>query len=151
MEESRGADVVAPATADARKGAPLAVEAARLAGVTLLLSSNLEQDLRQAGMFVYISHSEGLGSGVLLAMSAGVPVVASRVGGLPEVIQHRENGLLVENTAPAIAEAMGQLLRDPARARQYGKAARQTVIARFTVDHMVRHTMEAYKSVLSHG
>jgi hypothetical protein len=149
LEEARGASVVSPATADALKGAPLAVEAARLAGVELVLSSNLEEDLRHAGIFVYITHSEGLGSGVLLAMSAGVPVIASRVGGLPEVIRHRENGLLVENSAEAIAEAIGELTRDPARARQYGHAGRQTVIERFTVDHMVRHTMEVYRRVIS--
>ena len=65
------------------------------------------------------------------------------------MIRHGENGLLVENSAPAIAEAIGQLPRDPARARQYGDAARQTVIERFTVDHMVRHTMEVYRQVLN--
>lgn len=149
LDEARGDNVVAPASTDARKGAPLALEAAGLAGVKLLLSTNLEQDLRQAGILVYITHSEGLGSGVLLAMSAGVPAIASRVGGLPEIIRDGENGLLVENSAPAIAEAIGLLTRDPARARQYGDAARQTVIERFTVDHMVRHTMEAYRQVLN--
>jgi hypothetical protein len=149
LEEARGDWVMSPASADALKGAPLAVEAARLAGVKLHLSTNLEQDLREAGIFVYVTHSEGLGSGVLLAMSAGVPVVASRVGGLPEVIRHRENGLLVENTAEAIADGIGQLVHYPERARQYGCAARQTVIERFTVDLMVRHTMEVYKGVLA--
>ncbi|SPE40107.1 Glycosyl transferase, group 1 [Candidatus Sulfopaludibacter sp. SbA3] len=149
LEEARGNNVVSPATADALKGAPLAVEAAKLAGVELHLSTDLEHDLREAGIFVYITHSEGLGSGVLLAMSAGVPVVASRVGGLPEVIRHRENGLLVENTAEAVADAIGQLLRDPERARQYGHAARQSVMDHFTIAGMVRHTIEVYHQVLN--
>ena len=149
LEEGRGANVVAPSTADALKGAPLAVEASRLAGVKLVLSTNLEQDLRQAGVFVYITHSEGLGSGTLLAMSAGVAVVASRVGGLPEVIRHHDNGLLVDNDAKAIAEAIGHLIHNPALARKYGHAGRQTVIERFTVDQMVRHTMEVYRQVLN--
>jgi len=83
LEPVRGSSVVAPANADdACKGAPLAVEAASLAGVELKLSTDLERDLRDAAVFVYITHSEGLGSGALLAMSAGVPVVASR-GGRP--------------------------------------------------------------------
>ena len=149
LEEARGNRVVSPATADAMKGAPLAVEAARIAGVELTLSRDLETDLRTAGIFVYITHSEGLGSGVLLAMAAGVPPVASRVGGLPEVIRHRENGLLVENNAEAIAEALGWLLHDGVCARRFGQAARRSIGERFTVDHMVRNTMDVYRQVLN--
>jgi hypothetical protein len=150
LDECRGSEVLAPADGgDPLKGAPLASEGAKLAGVKLRIATNLEQDLRQAGIFVYITHSEGLGSGVLLAMSGGAPGVASRVGGLLEVIRHRENGLLVENTALAIAEAIGYLAGNPDQARQLGQAGRQTVMERFTVDHMVRHTIEAYRQVLS--
>jgi glycosyltransferase involved in cell wall biosynthesis len=150
LEPARGSSVVAPANAsDPRKGAPLAVEAARLAGVELKLSTDLERDLRDAAVLVYITHSEGLGSGALLAMSAGVPVVASNVGGLPEIIRHGENGLLVENTPQAIAAAVRQLLDNPALARRLGDAARRTVMERFTVDHMVRRTMEVYREVLA--
>jgi len=150
LDPARGSIIVAPANADdPRKGAPLAVEAARLAGVELKLSANLERDLRDAAVFVCITHSEGLGSGALLAMSAGVPVVASDVGGLPEIIRHGENGLLVENTPQAIAAAIRQLLDNPAFARRIGEAARRTVKERFTVDHMVRRTMEVYRQVLA--
>ncbi len=150
LDPARGADVVAPDTAgDPRKGAPLALEAARLAGVTLQFSSNLEQDLPHAAVFVYITESEGLGSGVLMAMSAGVPVVASKVGGLPEMVRHGENGLLVENAPAAIAAAIRELLDDGPLARRLGAAARQTVAERFTVDRMVRRTMEVYRQVLS--
>jgi len=70
------------------------------------VSQHLESDLRDAAMLVYLTASEGLGSGALLAMSAGVPVIASRVGGLPEVVRHRETGLLVKNTAASIGAAM---------------------------------------------
>ena len=150
LEPARGSMVVAPANADdPRKGASLAVEAARLAGVELKLSTDLERDLRDAAVFVYITHSEGLGSGALLAMSAGVPVVASNVGGLPEIIRHGENGLLVDNTPQAIAAAVRLLLDDHAFARRAGDAARRTVMERFTVDQMVRRTMEVYRQVLS--
>ena len=150
LEPARGSSVVALANAnDPRKGAPLAMEAARLAGVELKLSTDLERDLRDAAVLVYITHSEGLGSGALLAMSAGVPVVASDVGGLPESIRHGENGLLVENTPQAIAAAVRQLLDNPALARRLGDAARRTVMERFTVDHMVRRTMEVYREVLA--
>jgi hypothetical protein len=150
LESARGLIIVAPANAgDPRKGAPLAVEAARLAGVDLKLSTDLERDLRHAAVLLYITHSEGLGSGALLAMSAGVPVVASRVGGLPEIIHHGENGLLVDNTPESIAAAVRQLLDNAAFARRIGDAARRTVRENFTVDHMVRRTMEVYRQVLS--
>jgi len=150
LEPARGSRVVAPANADdPRKGAALAVEAARLAGVELDLSTDLERDLRDAAVMVYITHSEGLGSGALLAMSAGVPVVASRVGGLPEIVRHGETGLLVDNSPQSIAAALRMLLDNPALARRLGDAARRTVMERFTVDQMVRRTMEVYRQVLS--
>jgi hypothetical protein len=149
LNQAHGVRVLAPATSDPAKGASLAVSAAKLAGVDLKFSSNLEDDLRDAAAFVYITHSEGLGSGVLLAMSAGVPVVASKVGGLSEIIRHGENGLLVENTPAAISAAMRELLDQPDLARRLGEAARQTVAERFTVDRMVRRTIEVYRQVLS--
>jgi hypothetical protein len=150
FEPAQGSLVVAPANADdPRKGALLAVEAARLAGVELKLSTDLERDLSHAAVLVYITHSEGLGSGALLAMSAGVPVVASNVGGLPEIIRHGENGLLVDNAPESIAAALRQLLDNPAFARRIGDAARRTVVENFTVEHMVRRTMEVYRQVLS--
>jgi glycosyl transferase family 1/glycosyl transferase family 4 len=149
LEQTRGSDILAPAnTGDPRKGAALAREAARLAGVDLKLSANLERDLLHAALFVYITHSEGLGSGALLAMSAGVPVVASKTGGLPEIVRHGETGLLVENDASAIAAAIRELLDNTDLARRLGDAARQRVQENFTVDHMVRRTMEVYRQVL---
>jgi glycosyltransferase involved in cell wall biosynthesis len=141
---------LAPANAaDPRKGATLALEAARLACVPLQFSDDLERDLRQASLFVYITYSEGLGSAALLAMSAGLPVVASETGGLREVIQHRTNGLLVENSAGTIAAAIRELVERPDFARQLGCEARRTVETRFTCDLMVRRTMEVYREVLS--
>lgn len=150
LEQRGGAAVLAVNNAaDPEKGAPLAAEAARLAGVSLQFTNDLERDLAGAAAFLYISHSEGLGSAVLLAMSAGVPVIASRVGGLPEIICHRENGLLVENSVAAIAGAIRELLDRPDLAKCLGQAARRTVQERFTTDLMVRHTMEIYQRVLA--
>jgi hypothetical protein len=145
-----GDAIVAPANAgDPEKGEALARQAARLAGVELQFSAHLERDLLHAGLLVYVTHSEGLGSGVLLAMSAAVPVVASNVGGLPEVVRHGENGMLAENTPESIAAAIRELRGDPALARRLGAAARRTVIERFTVERMVGRTMEVYRRVLS--
>ena len=92
------------------------------------LSQHLEADLRDAAILVYLTASEGLGSGALLAMSAGVPVIASRVGGLPEIVQHRETGLLVENTAESVSAAIRELTEDSALALQMGNAGRRAVM-----------------------
>ncbi len=150
LEPVSGSAVLAPANAgDPQKGAALAVEAARLAGVDLRLTCELERDLAGAACFVYLTRSEGLGSAALLAMSAAVPVVASDVGGLREVIRDRENGLLVDNTAEAVAAALRELAANPELARRLGHAARQTVQERFTIDIMVRKTIAAYHKVLA--
>lgn len=131
------------------KGAHFAEELAQRTGVNIKLVGQLEDDLREAALLVYISDSEGLGSGALLAMSASVPVIASRVGGLQEAIQHGQNGLLVENDPVAFAAAVRDLLGNAGRRKQIGEAARHTVMERFTVDRMVRRTMEAYRGVLT--
>jgi glycosyltransferase involved in cell wall biosynthesis len=140
---------LAPANAaDPAKGAALAFEAARLACLPLQFSDDLERDLRQATLFVYLTYSEGLGSAALLAMSAGLPVVVSDIGGLREVIRHGVNGLLVENSAAAVAAAIRDLVERPDFARRLGCEARRTVETRFTCDLMVRRTMEVYREVL---
>lgn len=134
---------------DSQKGAHLAADAAHLARIPLHWTTDLENDLKQAAIFVYLTYSEGLGSAVLLAMSAGVPVVASRIGGLPEIIVDGGNGLLVDNSAAAVAEGIGKLRDSAALAARLGEAARLTVQQRFTTEHMVDRTMEVYREVLS--
>jgi hypothetical protein len=123
-------------------------DSALLAHMGLRMVTHLEEELPDAAILVYVTNSEGLGSGALLAMSAAVPVIASRIGGLGEVIRHGENGLLVENDEAAISGAIRTLLDHPELARQIGAAARRTVIERFTVDRMVASTLEAYRRVL---
>ena len=120
-----------------------------LAGMGVRLAVDLEAELPDAAILVYISDSEGLGSGALLAMSAGIPVIASNVGGLPEVIRHGENGLLVENDAAAIGGAIRFLREHPEEAARLGAAARRTVLERFTVDRMVSATLQVYQDVLA--
>jgi len=123
-------------------------DSALLAHMGLRMVSHLEEELPDAAILVYVTNSEGLGSGALLAMSAAVPVIASRIGGLGEVIRHGENGLLVDNDEAAISGAIRTLLDHPELGRQIGAAARRTVIERFTVDRMVAGTLEAYRRVL---
>ncbi len=124
-------------------------DSAMLARMGLKTVTNLEAELPNAAILVYITNSEGLGSGAMLAMSAGIPVIASKIGGLPEVIEHGENGLLVENTDAAITDAIRFLQDHPEDAARMGANARRTVQDRFTVDQMVKATLQAYKSVLA--
>jgi glycosyltransferase involved in cell wall biosynthesis len=144
-EPANGPDILIPDTADPSKGAPLAESAAHPAGIPLKRSSNLEADMPKARALIYLSHSEGLGSGILLGMAHGLTVIASRVGGIPELIEDGVNGILVANNEEAVKNALSRI--DP----QLGKAARETVLARFTVDHMVRSTVEAYQKALAHA
>jgi glycosyltransferase involved in cell wall biosynthesis len=134
--------------ADPRKAASIAAQAAHLAGVEIVFSADLERDLKHAAVFVYLTESEGLGSAALLASSAGVPVIASDVGGLKEIVSHAESGLLVPNDPQAVACAIRRLLDDREAAARMGRSGRQAVAARFTIENMVRSTMDVYDRVL---
>jgi hypothetical protein len=142
-EPSHGDAILIPHTLDPRKGMALAEEAARLAGVEIEITRNLAHDLPRARALVYLTHSEGLGSGILMAMAHGVTVIASDVGGIPELIRDGENGILAKNDPAKVANAFGRI--DPA----LGLAARATVIGRFTEECMIRTTLAAYEKVLS--
>ena len=78
-------------------------------------------------IFVLPSHSEGVSLALLEAMAAGLPVIATAVGGLPEVVTDGENGLLIPPKDPeALAQALARLLADPALAKKLGENARRT-------------------------
>lgn len=140
--------IVTPATADPLKGAELSREVERRAGIPLIRSSDLESDLSDADLFVYLSESEGLGSAILLAMARGVPVVASNTGGIPEIVEHEATGLLVENDPAAVSAAMERLAAGPALAAHCVQNARRQVEERFSEDRMARRTELVYRAVL---
>jgi hypothetical protein len=142
---------VAPYWRDARKGSELAREAARKAGVELIESQDLREDLRNARALVYLSEVEGLGSGALFALGAGVPVIASRAGGLPEIVRHEETGLLVSNDVDSVANAIRRLRADPEFARQLGLRGREMVKDGFTLAHMALRSLHEYRKVLTEG
>jgi glycosyltransferase involved in cell wall biosynthesis len=145
---SEGSAVVALSSADPGKRNDLLREAAEAGGFPVHFSHDLPTDLQQAGVFVYLSESEGLGSAALLAMSAGVPVVASRLPALAEIVEDEYCGLLTDNTPTNVANAIQRLLRDPALASTMGRRGRTRVEERFTFRHMVEHTLAAYEEIL---
>jgi hypothetical protein len=144
---SHGSEILIPESSDPAKGTVLAIEGAKLAGLPDRRSVNLESDLAHAGLFLYITHSEGLGSAVLLAMSAGVPVIASNVGGLREIVIHERTGLLTENAPEAIAAAVRRLMADRAFAQALAARARSSVQEKFSLERMVRETARVYEAV----
>jgi Glycosyl transferases group 1/Glycosyltransferase Family 4 len=140
--------VIAIDSGDPGKGKALILEAARRAKIGVLFSKNLADDLASAAIFVYISDLEGLGSAALLAMAAGVPVLASGVGGLPEIVEDGATGLLTENTPEQISDKMLVMTRDPAALERWGRNARGHIENGFTTEHMTRNTLQVYEKVL---
>jgi len=102
--------------------------------------------LAGARMFVLPSRSEGIPLTVLEAMACGLPVVATRVGGLPEVVEHGVTGLLVPSDDPgALAAAMVLIWNDPDRRDRMGRAGRQRAEERFDVRRMVADYEALYR------
>ncbi|MGH9470184.1 MAG: glycosyltransferase family 4 protein, partial [Terriglobia bacterium] len=107
--------------------------------------ADLESFMQSLDLFIMPSRSEGLGSSALMAMAYGVPVIASRTGGLPEFVAEGENGFLVQPRSPeALASAILRAARDRSSLRRMGAAARETA-RRFTSDIMTWHTMGFYR------
>jgi glycosyltransferase involved in cell wall biosynthesis len=143
---SQGNSIVTLASGDPMKGAALVKQAAAIGGLDIVFSTDLARDLQTAALFVYITHSEGLGSAALMAMASGVPVVASNVGGLPEIVQDGKTGVLTQNDPASIANAIQKALQ---HRDQLAVTARETIVRQFTVDTMVSNTMQVYQKVLS--
>jgi glycosyltransferase involved in cell wall biosynthesis len=102
--------------------------------------------LSRASLFVLPSLSEGVSLTLLEAMARGLPVVATRVGGNPEVVVEGETGLLVPARDPAaLAEAMLRLRRDGATAQRLGTAGRRRVEAHFDIRRMVANYESLYQ------
>ncbi|HET7219799.1 MAG TPA: glycosyltransferase [Vicinamibacterales bacterium] len=105
--------------------------------------------LAAADLFVLPSRSEACPNGVLEAMASALPVVAARVGGVPELIEGGVNGVLVDADAPdQLASAVCDLVNRPAYARALGRAARATAVERFAFDRMVARFEQLYLSAL---
>jgi len=97
-------------------------------------------------VFVLPSHSEGVSLALLEAMAAGLPVIVSRVGGLPEVVRHEENGLLIPvGDAPALAQSLTRVLENPAWAQSLGDNARQDIQTHYSLDRLGLDINEVYE------
>ncbi len=128
----------------------------------MALSLGLAEDVEFAGfvgdipgflssieIFVLPSLYEGLGVSVLEAMAAGLPVVAAKVGGLPEIVEDGVTGLLVPPGDPqAVARAVATLVCRPAMAREMGARGRERVLRHFTMEQMAARNEDYYYELL---
>ena len=107
--------------------------------------------LRGLDCFVLPSLAEGVSNTILEAMASGIPIVATRVGGNPELVDDGLTGRLVPPSNPeSMAAAILAYFNDPATGRRHGRAARQVAVKRFSLERMVKDYLSLYDSLL-HG
>ena len=106
---------------------------------------NVAKYIAQFDVATLTSESEGLSNAIIEYMVYGKPVVCSRVGGNPELIEHGTNGLLYDvANVELLAEHITQLLKDPKLSEQYGRNGRDKVEKEFSVQQMVSNTLSIY-------
>jgi glycosyltransferase involved in cell wall biosynthesis len=136
------------------------------------LRAQLEEQARQAGLgsaiifagfvtdvesvyaagdlFAFPSLQEGAGTSLLRAMACGLPVLALARGGVGEIVEDGRNGVLVrEASAEALAQAAARMLRDLEFRNRISRAARETVVARYSADRMVDDTAHIFEELTS--
>lgn len=97
-----------------------------------------------------VSETEGMSNAILEAMACGLPVVATAVGGNPELVAHEQTGLLVTlGDGDALAAALARLAGDPAFARECGRRARARVLADFSIDAMAEAFQVLHRTLLA--
>lgn len=112
--------------------------------------TDLERILPCLDLVVHPATMEGLGVSLLQAAAAGVPIVATRVGGIPEIVHDGVNGYLVDvGNTQAIVDAVLTLLHNPLKAKRLGRAGRELVRSHFSLEAMVAGNLRVYREVLS--
>lgn len=111
--------------------------------------ADIGESMAAASISVIPSESEGLSNVLLESMAASLPVIATSVGGTPEVIEDGQSGLMVPSCDPsALAGAICSLLSDPGLAAALGRAGRRRVELMFQLDRMVTETETLYDDML---
>lgn len=106
--------------------------------------------LQASNIYVHMAHGDNQPLAILEAQACAVPVIASAVGGIPEIVVDDRSGLLVgEGDVSALAQAVIALANDPARARAMGASAAAHVLEHHTIEHMVLGYLKMYESMIA--
>lgn len=105
--------------------------------------TNIYPFLQEADLFLLPSRFEGMPMTIIEAMGTGLPVVASRVGGVPDMMTHRESGMLVPCEPEAVSDAVCALLESEDMRKTLGKNAKERCV-QFSAEHMARCYCEVY-------
>ncbi len=111
---------------------------------------NIADYLSVADVLLIPSETESFGLAALEAMACEVPVIATRVGGLPEVVKHGENGFLVKlGDTSAMAERAIEMLSDETKQREFGKRGREWAVGQFNTEQVIPMYERLYERVVS--
>ena len=112
--------------------------------------TDLENVIPHVDMLVHPAFMEGLGVSLLEAAACGVPIVACRAGGIPEIVLDKFNGYLVKpGDSPGLARHINALLDDRDLLRQFGETGRELALEKFSIERMVRENYRVYEEVLA--
>jgi glycosyltransferase involved in cell wall biosynthesis len=111
-----------------------------------------ERYLRMMDVFALTSRMEGLPLVILEAWAAGLPVVASAVGGVPDLVKHGQTGLLFDSgDESGLLQMLTELLVNPRRARVLGESGRQEVLSHYDLQRMAATYEQHYRALLGHN
>ncbi|MBN2719881.1 MAG: glycosyltransferase [Proteobacteria bacterium] len=110
---------------------------------------DMERILPCLDLLIHPAHMEGLGVSLLQAAAAGVPIVGTKVGGIPEAVADGANGILVEPGDPeALSRAAVRILSEEGLAKKMGLEGRRLAAERFSIDAMVRGNLGVYREMM---
>lgn len=110
----------------------------------------LTEELAKSSVLALVSHEDNCPMVILEAMSAGIPVLASNVGGIPDLVEEGVNGHLCDPADPvSIREGLRRILSDPAHAEALGMAGKQRALERYLPVAVARRHLEIYREVIS--
>ena len=115
-------------------------------------TENIQDVYHDAHCLLLPSRAEGLSNVLLEAMSLELPVIATRISGTVDVVEHEKSGILIAPEDPeALATAMEKVVNNPEISQKLGNNARQRIKGKFSLDHVAQQYSKLYKDLMDHG